>query len=77
MEGARCRVEGAGCKVQGAGCRVWGGGPSAPQPMSLGASHDPRCVRPVKGESFIDKLLVRIHSIIDMILVDRPCAMGI
>ena len=24
---------------------------------------------------FIDKLLVRIHSIIEMVLVDRPCAM--
>ena len=25
---------------------------------------------------FIDNLLVRIHSIIEMILVDRPCAIG-
>ena len=28
-------------------------------------------------EFFIDNLLVRIHSIIEMIVVDRPCAMGI
>ena len=28
-------------------------------------------------EFFIDNLLVRIHLIIEMILVDRPCAMGI
>ena len=25
---------------------------------------------------FIDNLLVRIHLIIELILVDRPCAMG-
>jgi len=29
------------------------------------------------GEFFIDNLLVRIHFIIEMILVDRPCAMGV
>ena len=29
-----------------------------------------------EGEFFIDNLLVRIHLIIEMILVDRPCAMG-
>jgi len=28
-------------------------------------------------ELFIDNLLVRIHLIIKMILVDRPCAMGV
>ena len=27
-------------------------------------------------EFFIDNLMVRIHLIIEMILVDRPCAMG-
>ena len=26
---------------------------------------------------FIDNLLVRIHFIIEMALVDRPCAMGV
>ena len=26
---------------------------------------------------FIDNLLVRIHVIIEMILVDRPCVMGL
>ena len=31
---------------------------------------------PPEKEFFIDNLLVRIHLIIDMILVDRPCAMG-
>ena len=30
-----------------------------------------------KREFFIDSLLVRIHHIICMILVDRPCAMGV
>ena len=28
-------------------------------------------------EFFIDNLLFRIHLIIEMILVDRPCAMGV
>jgi hypothetical protein len=27
-------------------------------------------------EFFVDNLVVRIHFIIEMILVDRPCAMG-
>ena len=29
-----------------------------------------------KREFFVDNILVRIHLIIEMILVDRPCAMG-
>ena len=33
--------------------------------------------RPAEREYFIDNLLARIHSIIDMNLVDRPCAMGV
>jgi hypothetical protein len=28
-------------------------------------------------EFFIDNLLVRIHLIVEMSLVDRPCAMGV
>ena len=28
-------------------------------------------------EFFIDNLLVRIHFIVEIILVDRPCAMGV
>ena len=28
-------------------------------------------------EFFIDNLLVRIHFIIKMILIDRPCAIGV
>ena len=31
----------------------------------------------VERDFFIDNLLVRIHLSIDMILVDRPCAMGV
>ena len=31
----------------------------------------------VSREFLIDNLLVRIHSIVEMMLVDRPCAMGI
>ena len=32
---------------------------------------------PTKREFFIDNLLVRIHFIIEKILVDRPCAMRV
>jgi len=31
----------------------------------------------LESEFFIDNLLVRIHLIIEMILVDRPCAMRV
>ena len=31
----------------------------------------------VEREFFIDNLLVRVHSIVEMILVDRPCAVGV
>jgi hypothetical protein len=31
----------------------------------------------LEREFFIDNLLVRIHFIIEIILVDRPCAMGV
>ena len=34
------------------------------------------CLPTPEREFFIDSLLVRIHLIIEMILVDRPCAMG-
>ena len=34
-------------------------------------------IRPETGRKFfIDNLLVRIHSIIEIILVNRPCAIG-
>ena len=37
-----------------------------------------RCLRTNPEREFcIDNLLVRIHLIIEMILVDRPCAMGV
>jgi len=32
---------------------------------------------PPEEEFFIDNLLVRIHLIIEIFLVDRPCAMGV
>jgi hypothetical protein len=32
---------------------------------------------PGEREFFIDNLLVRIHLIISIILVDRPCAVGV
>ena len=31
----------------------------------------------IEREFFVDNLLVQIHSIIEMILVDGPCAVGI
>ena len=31
----------------------------------------------VERELFIDNLLVRIHLIIETIVADRPCAMGV
>ena len=36
-----------------------------------------RQLGPVEKELFIDNLLVRVHLIIEMIAVDRPCAMGV
>jgi len=47
----------------------------APQRKSLAARLRVHGTR--EGEFFIDNLLVRIHLIIEMILVDRPCAMGV
>jgi len=41
--------------------------------------HQVHHVRPhsCKREFFMDSLLVRIHLIIEIILVNRPCAMGV
>ena len=39
--------------------------------------HLRHALRPEQEEFFIDNLLVRIRLIIEMILVDRPCAMGV
>ena len=43
--------------------RMGGGRPTTPPPR--------------EREFFSDNLLVRIHLIIEMISVDRPCAMGV
>ena len=37
----------------------------------------PALPRQLEREFFIDNLLVQIHLIVEMILVDRPCAMGV
>jgi len=44
-----------------------------------GAARPARCIVTCRREReiFIDNLLVQIHLIIQMILVDRPCAMGV
>ena len=47
-----------------------------PDRFGLGLVFKPYGQTPVR-EFFIDNLLVRIHFIIDMILVDRPCAMEV
>ena len=59
--------------------RVWGhlgeGGRRDPE-LGRELQHQPAGL--VQRESsFIDNLLVRIHLIIVMISVDRPCAMGV
>ena len=66
MQGAGCRVQGAGCRVQGSGFRVQAATHRVPV---LGDT--------LEREFFIDNLMVRIHLIIVMISVDRPCAMGV
>ena len=38
---------------------------------------NPVMFRKEKREFFIDNLLVRVHSIIELVLVDRPCAVWI
>jgi len=35
------------------------------------------CIRSAERDFLIDKLLVRIHLIIEMILVDQPCVIGV
>jgi hypothetical protein len=51
------------------------GTPVALEPFS--AEHPDKAPRSERESSFIDNLLVRIHLIIVMISVDRPCAMGV
>jgi len=47
-------------------------------PSSLGrGTGNSRRMHDEEREFFIDNLLVRIHLIIEIILVDRPCAMGV
>jgi hypothetical protein len=59
-----------------AGRTVWG----LVSPVPLSARHKRRSAQaggPDQRVFFIDNLLVQIHVIIEMILVDWPCAMGI
>ena len=46
------------------------------QELAIGDGRDPAACC-TEREFFIDNLMVRIHLIIVMILVDRPCAMGV
>jgi len=56
-------------------------GHTSPMLPSVPALQPEHCVirreRSQQREFFIDNLMVRIHLIIVMILVDRPCAMGV
>ena len=52
--------------------RVW-----CSHTMGYMATAKPRDADHGEREFYIDNLLVRIHLKIEMILVDRPCAMGI
>jgi hypothetical protein len=69
-------VWGFGCGVEGLGLRVEG--------LGFGHTFDVHCVHllhrrrlGVERQFFMDNLLVQIHLIIEMISVDRPCAMGV
>jgi len=42
-----------------------------------GAPPSSLTLHPEEREFCIDNLLLRIHLIIEMVLVDRPCAMGV
>ena len=46
-------------------------------PPVFGALDEKAEVPSRERDFFIDNLLVRIHLIIEIILVDRPCAMGV
>ena len=52
-------------------CGGAGRGPGGPLPVGVAAAFQR------EREIFIDNLLVRVHLIIEMILVDRPCATGV
>ena len=77
-----CREWGFGCEVSGLGFRAGGWTRKAARRGSAGcgpsasASEFRSVSTPASPREFvIDNLLVRIHLIIEMILVDRPCAM--
>jgi len=58
---------------------VWsveGGGEASLDSDQACLSNTPHIGREREGESFIDNLLVPIHLIVDIIFVDRPCAMA-
>ena len=68
--------------VTSSGRRVWGMGLRIRRKALLTRFRRPPIFRTSheilerKREFFIDNLLVQIHSIIEMILVDRPCDIG-
>ena len=88
VQGGGRRVYGVGCRVQGVGCRVCPAdddsvcGPR-PRAEDEAARHSFHRRIPLdqhvlpERDFFIDNLLVRIHLIVVMILVDRPCATGV
>ena len=73
------------CKATAHGARAWHRVPwpctrSLLSPLCLSAGHGTACpamARNIERAFFIDNLLVRIHLIIKMIRVNRPCAMRV
>ena len=82
VQGSGFRVQGSGFRVCGQRLRIWGVGFLADLLVGHGGNQLLSVLRPnLRGgkerEFFVDDLMVRIHLIIVMILVDRPCAMGV
>ena len=73
------RVQGSGFRVQGSGFRVQGtsGADHAgvPSTATVEVTVAPSSSWGGEREIFIDNPLVRVHLIIEMIVVERPCAM--
>ena len=82
MQGSRFGGQCAGFRAQGCrfAKRMVGGRTNCAEPSLPKGSAVAKCgwlAACTESEFFIDNLLVRIHLIIEMILVDRPWAMGV
>ena len=78
-EGTSDEMESPDCceKTGERGLPLEAGSPAVAR-LSTCSERESRGSEPVQRErAFIDDLLVRIHLIVEMILVGRPCAMGV